>query len=96
MTERAAGLARFGHEVFGHSKRGFRASRNAKTSRVVCGRVIRCRTIRRIPMVDAGFGRLPLLTQAAYARLLDLLLSDEGGPVVGTTLVSKLIRGRRY
>jgi hypothetical protein len=45
---------------------------------------------------DPGFGRLPLLTQTAYARLLDLLLTDEAGPVAGTTLVSKTIRGRRY
>jgi hypothetical protein len=48
-------------------------------------------------MPDASFIRLPLLTQTAYARLLDLLLTAEAGdPVSGATLVSKTIVGRRY
>ena len=48
-------------------------------------------------MVDVGFKRLPLLTQTAYARLLDALLTAEAGdPLSGATLVSKTIRGRRY
>ncbi len=48
-------------------------------------------------MPEAEFIRLPLLTQTAYARLLDLLLTAEvGGPEAGASLVSKTIRGRRY
>ena len=48
-------------------------------------------------MADAAFIKLPLLTQTAYARLLDLLLTTEAGdPTSGATLVSKTIRGRRY
>jgi hypothetical protein len=48
-------------------------------------------------MVDAGFVRLPLLTQTAYARLLDSLLTAEAGdPLSGATLVSKTIGSRRY
>jgi hypothetical protein len=48
-------------------------------------------------MADLGFKRLPLLTQTAYARLLDSLLTAEAGdPLSGATLVSKTIRGRRY
>lgn len=42
------------------------------------------------------FQRLPLLTQTAYARLLDLLLTAEAGGLAPGSLVSKTIRGRRY
>jgi hypothetical protein len=48
-------------------------------------------------VADAAYQKLPLLTQTAYARLLDLLLTSEAGdPVSDATLVSKSIRGRRY
>jgi hypothetical protein len=48
-------------------------------------------------MALPGYLRLPLLTQTAYARLLDLLLTAEAGdPMTGSTLVSKTIRARRY
>jgi hypothetical protein len=47
-------------------------------------------------MAEAELVKLPLLTQTAYVRLLDLLLTAEvGGPPEGS-LVSKVIRGRRY
>ena len=48
-------------------------------------------------MSEPEFKRLSLLTQTAYARLLDLLLTAEvGAPEDGASLVSKTIRGRRY
>lgn len=48
-------------------------------------------------MADAGFVRLPLLVQTAYARLVDLLLTAEAGDLsAGTSLVSKRIRGHTY
>ncbi len=48
-------------------------------------------------MAAAEFVKLPLLTQTAYARLLDVLLTSEiGDPLAGDSLVSKSIRGRRY
>lgn len=48
-------------------------------------------------MVVAEFSKLPLLTQTAYARLLDLLLTSEAGsPADSASLVSKTIGGRRY
>jgi hypothetical protein len=47
-------------------------------------------------MAATEFARLPLLTQTAYARLLDLLLTTEAGSSVAGSLVSKTIRGRRY
>lgn len=48
-------------------------------------------------MPEPEFERLSPLTQTAYVRLLDLLLTAEmGGPEVGASLVSKTIRGRRY
>jgi hypothetical protein len=48
-------------------------------------------------MAAAEFSKLPLLAQTAYARLLDLLLTAEAGsPTASTSLVSKIIRGRRY
>jgi hypothetical protein len=47
-------------------------------------------------MGDAEFEKLPLLTQTAYARLLDLLLTTETGGSIDGSLVSKSIRGRRY
>jgi len=48
-------------------------------------------------MAAVEFTKLPLLTQTAYARLLDLLLTAEvGSPVGSASLVSKTIRGRRY
>ena len=47
-------------------------------------------------MAGAEFQRLPLLTQTAYARLLDLLLTTEAGGSADGSLVSKTIRGRRY
>jgi hypothetical protein len=48
-------------------------------------------------MAAAEFSKLPLLTQTAYARLPDLLLTAEvGSPAGSASLVSKTIRGRRY
>jgi hypothetical protein len=48
-------------------------------------------------MTEAAYRRLPLLTQTAYARLLDLLMTTEAGdPAADATMVSKTIRGRRY
>ena len=47
-------------------------------------------------MAGTEFERLPLLTQTAYARLLDLLLTTEAGGLAAGSLVSKTIRGRRY
>ena len=48
-------------------------------------------------MAVAEFSKLPLLTQTAYARLLDLLLTSEAGsPADSASLVSKTIGGRRY
>lgn len=48
-------------------------------------------------MPPAEFVRLPLIAQTVYARLLDLLLTGEAGdPASGATLVSKVVRGRRY
>ena len=48
-------------------------------------------------MTEAVYRRLPLLTQTAYARLLDLLMTTEAGdPASDATMVSKTIRGRRY
>jgi hypothetical protein len=48
-------------------------------------------------MDGPAFVKLPLLTQTAYARLLDLLLTNEiGAPTGDGSLVSKSIRGRRY
>jgi len=48
-------------------------------------------------MAGPDYIKLPLLAQTAYARLLDLLLTTEiGDPLVGGSLVSKSIRGRRY
>jgi hypothetical protein len=45
----------------------------------------------------AEFSKLQLLTQTAYARLLDLLLTAEASSPAGfASLVSKTIRGRRY
>jgi hypothetical protein len=44
-----------------------------------------------------GYRKLSLPTQTTYARLLDLLIDAEAGaPAAGTSLVSKVIRGRRY
>lgn len=48
-------------------------------------------------MAEPEFDRLSLLTQTAYSRLLDLLLTAEVGPPEdGASLVSKTIRGHRY
>jgi hypothetical protein len=48
-------------------------------------------------MTEPAYRRLPLLTQTAYARLLDLLMTTEAGdPAADATMVSKTIRGRRY
>jgi hypothetical protein len=48
-------------------------------------------------MTVAEFSKLPLLTQTAYTRLLDLLLTSEAGsPTDSASLVSKTIGGRRY
>ncbi len=48
-------------------------------------------------MTEPAYRGLPLLTQTAYARLLDLLLTTEAGdPASDATMVSKTIRGRRY
>ena len=47
--------------------------------------------------MDASFDRLSLLTQTAYAQLLDQLLAASVGDVGSeVSLVSKKIRGRRY
>ncbi|MBI5500014.1 MAG: hypothetical protein HY907_07205 [Deltaproteobacteria bacterium] len=47
--------------------------------------------------MDASFQRLSLLTQTAYARLLDQLGASTVGELAsGTSLVSKSIRGHRY
>lgn len=47
--------------------------------------------------METGFARLSLLTQTAYARLLDQLAAPAvGDPGTGISLVSKSIRGRRY
>lgn len=44
-----------------------------------------------------GYRKLALPTQTTYARLVDLLLTSEGGSVgEGASLVSKTIRGKRY
>jgi hypothetical protein len=46
---------------------------------------------------SVGYRKLSLPTQTTYARLLDLLLDAEAGePSAGVSLVSKVIRGRRY